>query len=135
MSLLRPLPELNSVAEVFWKAAGEDTLLIQKCRNCQNHQHYARPFCLRCESEEVEMVPASGRGKVLSYTVIQRSPYSDLPAPYVVSLVRLEEGVTILSHIVDADPSSIACDKAVAVKFELLRDGVKIPVFTLTPEV
>lgn len=134
MNLLRPLPELNSVAEVFWKAAAADSLLIQKCRSCQNHQHYARPFCLCCESEDVEMVPASGKGKVLSFTVIQRSPYSDLPAPYVVSLIRLEEGVTILSHIVDADPASIECDKHVAVKFELLRDGIKLPVFTLSPE-
>jgi uncharacterized OB-fold protein len=78
------------------------------------------------------MVPASGKGTVLSYTVIHRSPYSDLPAPYVVALIRLAEGVTMLSHIVEADPSAIACDKPVVVKFESIRDGGKIPVFALS---
>lgn len=134
MGLERPLPETNGLAEGFWKAAGDEILLIQKCRSCQNHQHYARLFCLRCESQDLEMVPASGNGVVSSYTVIHRSPYTDITTPYVLALIRLEEGVTLLSHIVEVDPSAIACDMRVAVKFEPLRDGVKLPVFVLAPE-
>lgn len=135
MGLERPLPETNGLADTFWKAAGEETLLIQKCRTCQHHQHYARPLCLRCESSDLEMVPASGTGVVASYTVIHRSPYTDITTPYVLALIRLEEDVTMLSHIVETDPSSITCDMRVAVKFAPLRDGVKLPVFVPASEV
>lgn len=131
MSLLRPLPETNGFADAFWKAAAEEVLLIQKCRACGRHQHYARPVCLKCGSEDLDMVPAAGGGRILSFTAIHRSPYSDIVMPYVVALVRLDEEVTLLSHIVDADPASLACDMRVRVAFVPLREGVKLPVFRL----
>jgi uncharacterized OB-fold protein len=131
MSLERPLPELNGFAEAFWKGASEGALLIQKCRACEHFQHYARPFCLRCDSEDLEMVRSSGRGTILSYTVVHRTPYTDIATPYVVALIRLDENVTILSHIVEADFGRISCDKRVTVMFQPFRESVRLPAFTL----
>jgi uncharacterized OB-fold protein len=131
MASLRPLPETDAYAEAFWKGVSDGQLLIQRCKSCGHHQHYARPFCLKCRAGALEMVPASGKGSIYSFTVINRSPYEDLPAPYAVALVRLEEGVTLLSQIVDCDPGELRCDLPVEVSFQPLRDGVTLPVFRL----
>lgn len=129
MGMQRPLPETDSDAAPFWKGAGEHKLMIQRCTQCGQHQHYARPFCIKCRSAAVEMVEASGRGTVYSFTVIHRGPYDDIPTPYVVGLIRLEEGPTLLSNIVDCDPASVRCDMAVAVSYQPLSDGIVLPVF------
>jgi uncharacterized OB-fold protein len=131
MASLRPLPEGDAYAEAFWKGVSNGQLLIQRCKRCGGRQHYARPFCLKCRADALEMVPASGKGSIYSFTVINRSPYEDLPAPYAVALVRLEEGVTLLSQIVDCDPGELRCDLPVEVSFQPLRDGVTVPVFRL----
>lgn len=131
MGLERPLPETDGCAGDYWAAAREGRLIIQRCRSCGAAQHYGRPFCTACGGPQPDWVDASGRGTVLSFTVVQRSPYDDLPAPYVVALVRLEEGVTLLAHIVDAPPADIRCDLPVRLEFRPLRDGFRLPVFRL----
>lgn len=134
MALLRPLPEADGGAAAFWQGAAQEQLLIQRCRACGSHQHYARPFCLKCRSTEVEMTRASGRGTIYSFTVIHRGPYEDIPLPYIVALVRLEEGPVMLSHIVGSDASRVKCDLPVSVCYQPLREGVTLPVFRLERE-
>ena len=129
MGLQRPLPETDTGAAAFWKGASEGKLLIQRCPRCNSHQHYARPFCIRCHHAGIEMVEATGRGVLHSYTVIHRGPYEDIPTPYVVGLIRLDEGVTILSHVIECDPQRLQCDMALEVAYQPLREGVVLPVF------
>jgi len=56
----------------------------------------------------MEDVSLSQRGRLLAFTVIRRAP-SDMAdlRPYVVGLVELEDGVKVLSQIVDCDPSEL----------------------------
>lgn len=129
MASLRPLPESDTDAGPFWRGAAEGRLLIQRCADCGNFQHYARPFCVACRSTNVALVEARGTGVLHSFTVVHRSPFDDLPAPYVVGLVKLDEGPTLLSNVVDCDPAGLACDLPVEVTYAPLRDGVVVPVF------
>lgn len=73
----------------------------------------------------------AGRGSVYSYTVVQNNAPSAFTAdvPYVVAVIRLEEGVQMLSNIVDCDPSAVACDMAVEVTFQRLDDEFTLPKF------
>ncbi|VTU30320.1 Zn-ribbon domain-containing OB-fold protein [Variovorax sp. PBL-E5] len=135
MGLQRSLPETDGYAGAYWKAASKGQLLIQRCAACGKHQHYARPFCLACGERDPAWVPASGKGTVWSFTTVHRGPYEDLPTPYVVALVRLEEGVVLLSHIVDAKPDKVQCDQAVELLFQDFREGVRLPVFRLRESV
>ena len=128
----RPLPETDGMASAFWAGAAEKRLLIQRCKDCGSFQHYARPRCLSCNGRNLEMVEAGGRGQIYSFTAVQRSPYEDLPSPYIVALVRLQEGVVMLSHIVDCSPGEIRCDQEVELKFQEIADGVSVPVFRPT---
>lgn len=134
MGLQRSLPETDGYAGAYWKAASEGKLLIQRCAACGNHQHYGRPMCLACGARDPDWVGASGKGTVWSFTTVYRGPYEDLPTPYVVALVRLEEGVVLLSHIVGTDPEQVQCDQPVELMFQDFRDGVRLPVFRIRQE-
>jgi uncharacterized OB-fold protein len=131
MALVRPLPETDGLAAAYWQGTSEGRLLIQRCASCGRHQHYARPHCVACGNRELAWEPALGNGVIWSYTVVHRGPYDDLQSPYVVALVRLEEGIVLLSHVVGARPEDVRCDAAVELAFEDLRDGVRLPVFRL----
>jgi uncharacterized OB-fold protein len=131
MGLERPLPETDGCAAEYWSAAKEGRLVIQRCKACGGVQHYGRPFCTHCGGAQSDWIDACGRGMVLSFTEVHRSPYDDLPAPYVVALVRLEEGPTLLTHIVDTPAAAIRCDQLVQLEFRPLREGFQLPVFRL----
>lgn len=131
MALLRPLPETDGLAQVYWEGVSQSKLLIQRCGACGHHQHYGRPFCLKCGSEKPDWIEASGNGSIWSFTAVYRGPYEDIPTPYVVALIRLAEGVVVLSHVIDCQPEGIRCDMPVTLSFQGVRDGVSIPVFRL----
>jgi hypothetical protein len=56
-------------------------------------------------------------GQFFSFTVVCRSASSHFDAPYVLALVDLDEGVRMLTHIVDADPDTLRCDHPVRVRW------------------
>lgn len=129
MKAPRPIPTPDSRAAVFWQGARESRLLIQRCNACGHHQHYPRAFCLRCEGDDLTFEEASGKGTIYSFTIVQRSPYADLEAPYVLALVRLDNGVQLLTQLKTSAPEALCCDQPVEVEFERLREDFSIPVF------
>ena len=84
----------------FWEAAAQRRLVIQRCRACGARQHYPRPFCLRCESAAVEWSEVSGRGIVYSMTTVHLAVLPELPPPFVVAIVELDEGVRMTTNVV-----------------------------------
>ncbi|MCA1833555.1 MAG: Zn-ribbon domain-containing OB-fold protein [Actinomycetota bacterium] len=131
MSDARPVAAADSQTQSWWDATRESRLLVQHCRACGHHQHYPRALCTECGSLDIEDVEASGRGTVYSFTVVHRAPHPAFTPPYVVALVRLEEGPVLLSNIVGADHGDVRCDVRVKVAWEDLPDGRKLPVFSL----
>lgn len=108
----------------------EQRLLIQRCDRCSEHQYYPRPFCTHCGATSLRLVESSGRGRVYSYTVVHRAVGSRFDAPYVIGIIRLEEGVQLLSHVVDVDPSEVRCEMEVRLRWDAPADGDPLPVFT-----
>ena len=131
MTLARPIPETDGLAGSFWKAAENNRLSIQRCLGCHSFQHYARQVCLTCGGKTLEFYDVSGSGRVVSCTTIHKSPYDDILTPYVLALVRLDEGVILLTHLVNGKPNENYCDFSVQLKFADFRDGFKLPVFIL----
>ena len=58
------LPTIEEESQPFWDGAKEGRLLIGSCKDCHHKYYYPRPFCPECWSENVEMVEASGRGRL-----------------------------------------------------------------------
>ena len=127
----KPVPVVNPWVRPFWEAAKEKRLIIQQCRDCEKHIFYPRIACPHCFSDQVDWVDASGKGNVYSFTVVKNNAPSAFirDMPYVIAVVKLEEGVQMLSNIVGCDPESVTCDMPVEVTFEELNDEFTLPKF------
>ncbi len=93
----------DPVNSPFWEGASNRELRVQKCGTCQHHQHYGRPFCLACSSDDVAWVQVSGIGTVYSVTTVRMQIDPSMEPPYQVALVDLEEGPRLMSGIVGAE--------------------------------
>ena len=127
----KPVPVVNPWAKPFWDAALEERLTFQKCSKCGTNIFYPRIACINCFSDDLDWVDASGKGIVYSYTVVENNSPSSFAGdcPYVVAIIKLEEGVQMLSNIVGCDPYEVRCDMPVEVVFERLNEDFKLPKF------
>jgi len=119
-----PAPEANPETRSFWEAAAQGRLLIKKCASCGRVHFYPRAICPFCGSDKTEWVPASGRGTVYSYSVMRR-----VPVPYALAYVTLEEGVSMMTNIVDCDLEAIRIGQPVTVVFKPTEGGPPVPMF------
>lgn len=121
-----PAPEVTSETQPFWEAAAAGRLLLRTCTACGEAHHYPRSICPFCGSDATAWREASGRGTIYSFSVMRR-----VPAPYAIAYVTLEEGVTMMTNIVDCDLDSIRIGQAVAVVFKPTQGGgAPVPMFT-----
>jgi len=128
----KPVPVISSWAKPFWDAAKEGKLLYQRCKDCNTNVFYPRIACTNCFSDNLEWVESSGKGTVYTYTVVESNPPSAFiqDLPFVIAIIKLEEeGVQMLSNIVDCDPHEVECDMPVEVVFEKLNDEITLPKF------
>lgn len=120
-----PSPPVNPESKPFFDGAGEGKLLLKKCSSCSQLHYYPRVLCPFCGSDKTEWAPAKGGGKVYSYSVMRR-----VPEPYAVAYVTLEEGVTLLTNLVDCDLDRLRIGDPVRVVFKPAEGGEMIPMFT-----
>lgn len=129
MSVSRPVAPADKITNSWWDGTRDRTLLIQECVACGHHQHYPRSLCTNCGSVDLRDVRANGTGAVYSFTVVHRAPHPAFTPPYVVALVRLDEGPVMMSNIVGCRPDEVRCDMRVSVTWEDLPDGRRLPMF------
>ncbi len=127
----RPLPRVDEESRGFWEAARRHELVVQRCRSCGAFRYHPRGVCPACLSDDTEWVRSSGRGEIYSFTVTRQNqaPAFAARVPYVLAYVVLEEGVQVLTNIVDCDPEAVRIGMPVEVTFEDLNDEISLPVF------
>jgi uncharacterized protein len=88
-----------------------------------------RPMCPVCHSIELGWADTAGKGSVYSYALLHhpRHPAFSYPVPAV--LVELDEGVRIVSNLVDIEPHDICIGLRVEVAFEPAAEDFAVPVF------
>ncbi len=93
------------------------------------------PFCHACQSQAVEWVELSGRGRIYTFSIVD---YPVIPAvkdslPYVPAVIELADagGTRLISNIVGAPLDRIAIGAEVSVAWEDHAPGVSIPRFSL----
>ena len=95
------------------------------CRTCGTKYFPPIPLCPKCRRKtDFIDFQLSGLGKVYSYTVIHDPPsgFKDL-APYVLALIRLDEGPLVLSQIVDENSDDLRIGMSVQVVFRRIGDA------------
>ena len=129
----KALPIESPESAPFWQGCRESRLLLQRCEACGRHQFYPRVLCTACGGARLGWAEASGRGRIKSYTVIRRavSAAYEPEVPYVVALIELAEGPTLMSNVVDAAPEAVRIGAPVRVRFDAWSEDRKLPVFLL----
>lgn len=123
-----PAPATNPENEPFFAAARGGELLLKHCLACDELHYYPRAVCPFCASERTEWVAAGGEGTIYSYSVMRR-----VPEPYAIAYVTLDEGVTVLTNLVDCDFDRLRIGDRVRVVFKPAEAGAVMPCFTPIP--
>lgn len=130
----KPLPRIDEESKGFWEACQRHELYVQRCRACRSSRYYPRALCPACLSDDTEWVRCSGRGEVYTFTVTNQNqaPGFREELPYVLAYVELQEGLRVLTNIVDCPPESVRIGMPVEVVFDDVTAGVTLPKFKPT---
>jgi len=127
----KPVPVPTPETEPFWEGCRVGELRLQRCRDCEHVQFPPRRYCSGCLSEDLAWDAASGRGRVRSWTVVERGAHPAFAeeAPLVMALIELDEGPTMLSGIKGCDGVPPAIGSTVEVEFEPRSAEIHVPYF------
>jgi uncharacterized OB-fold protein len=112
------------------QAAALGRLLLQVCGACGRHQFYPRPFCLRCESDQLRFIESTGVGVVYSTTRVRLEVIEGLEPPYSVALIDLDEGPRLLCRVTGPD---LAIGELAAVQWSRPAGGLTLLVSKAPP--
>ena len=129
-----PSPEVTDETEAYWTAAAEGRLVLPRCNRCGTILWLPKEFCADCGTVDVSWVDAAGTGTVYTFAV-QRRPGRGAYAeahPYVVAYVELDEGIRMLTNIVDCDVDDVTIGMRVQVTFDPTSSGHALPRFRPT---
>ncbi len=130
----KSLPKINKIDRPFWEGAAAGKLLLQKCTACGQLQFFPRAVCVRCFSGNLEWIPATGRGKLHSFSWVRvpRNPAFKEEVPICYCNIVLDEGVIMESRIVGKGNDKVKLGDRVRVVFqETSSPEIKLPVFEL----
>lgn len=127
----KPLPVLEGLTEEFYGWCRKGELRFQRCTECSAWRHVPREMCAECGSTDWDWQRSSGRGKVFTWTVAARPlhPAFAGATPYAPAVIEMEEGVRVLSEVVDCPPGQLAIDMPVEVVFDPVTSEVTLPKF------
>lgn len=96
-----PEPTVNPITKPFWDEVANHRFTLQQCQDCSEWIFYPRAHCPHCFGSHLVWKEASGKGTLKSWSIVHRAghPAWQAKAPYVVGVVELEEGPSLLSHI------------------------------------
>jgi uncharacterized protein len=121
-------------AAAFDQYLAEHKLMATRCTKCGGVHVPPRAICPKCQSDELEWVETSGKGKLAAFTVIYSGPTFmveqgfDRKNPYISGIVDLEEGTRISARITGLDmskPAEIQIGTPLSVDFVEFGEGEK----------
>lgn len=127
----KPLPVMEGLAGEFYEWCRRGELRVQRCLSCQSWRHPPREMCAECGGWDWEWAKSGGRGRVFSWTTSTRAlhPAFKPEAPYAAVVVEMDEGVRLLSRVVDCVPDELTIAMRVEVVFERATDEIALPYF------
>ena len=127
----KPLPRGEDFNGEFYQFCKQHELRFQRCRDCGAWRHMPRESCQACGSFNWAWERAAGKGQVFSWTVIHRALHPGFAAelPYAAVVVELEEGVRIVSHVLDLPVDQLRVGLPVEVVFDDVTPEITLPKF------
>ena len=107
-------------------------MIIPRCLQCGRHFWYPRQACPHCLSPDWEWTKASGHGRLHTYTIVRQpqNPAFNDDVPYAYAMVQLDEGVRMISNLVDVEvPEGVKIDMELEVTWDDVTDEWTLPRF------
>jgi hypothetical protein len=108
----------------FFDGTARGELMVKRCDACG---HTSRPdaiTCSQCHGSTFTWVAASGRGSLVTWTVVHGAERE----PPIVGLVELEEGPWLHARLVDVDTATLSVGDPLVVGFEPAGEET-VPIF------
>ena len=101
---------------------GKYHLLASRCNACKRTFFPKRKYCGKCGSEDVQVIHLSDRGRVYSFTQVDRkSMYTIIEPPYMEAEVEMPEGVSVYTILDKCDPQTVNFGMEVEVYVEKVK--------------
>jgi len=119
-----PRPAEPELTEPFWEGTKRGELLIPRCSFCDEFFWYPREACPRCLQTTWEWTPVSGRARLHTFTIVHQPahPAFNEDVPYAFAVIQLDEGVRMMSNVVDCPVEDIKVNMPLEVVFDSVTD-------------
>lgn len=115
----------------FWEAVRRHELHLRRCADCGRYSHPRQEACEHCFGGNLTWEAVNGRGTVYTFSTIYRPPSADIPAPYTLGFVRLDEDVYLFTEILSEKveigmrvaPVFVEEPHGTLVKFKIVSSG------------
>lgn len=131
MTYVKPLPEADKWSGPFFDACRENRLVAQKCDATGKFFFPPAPVSPFTRDKNWKWTDLTGKGRIASYVVMHQKYFPGFgdEVPYPVIEVELEEGVKLISNIVELGDREIVVGMPVEVVFNQVTDEVTLPLF------
>ena len=120
---------MGELSRIWRESEHRYRLMGNRCGNCNRVFFPIRDVCPDCHRESIgKMKPMelSGRGEIVSFTIVHDTPPSFVrQRPYALALIKLDEGPVLTGQIVDAENDSIEMGKRVRSVFRKIGEDGK----------
>ncbi len=106
----------------FWReSVHRYRLMGNQCGNCKRIFFPPRDVCPVCHRESIgkmKDIMLSGNGTIESFSVVHDVPPAfTRQRPYIIAIIRLDDGPSVTGQIVDSDPGEVEMGKRVTSVF------------------
>lgn len=100
-------------------------LMGEECPSCSVKIFPPRDVCLECNAPAKELFELTGLGEIYSYSTVYNAPHGfGYAVPYMVALVKLDEGPIVTAQLTDMDFDEVEIGMSVEMVTRKLRtDG------------
>ncbi|UCH43604.1 MAG: OB-fold domain-containing protein [Dehalococcoidales bacterium] len=105
--------------------------MLQKCPECGQYRYPPGETCPYCLSSNLEWEIVNGWGNVFSWVVfhqVYHRTFAD-DIPYTVVLIELDQGVRMISSLIDCRMEDIRIGLPVEVVFDDITNEISLPRF------
>ena len=127
----KPLPHIDEENRPWWEAVQRHELYVQKCRECGDLRFHPRALCTSCLSPRTEWIRCKGAGKIYTFTLTNQNQAGGFrdALPYVMAWVEIDEGLKMLTNIVDCPPEQVKIGMPVEAVFDDVTPEVTLVKF------
>lgn len=116
----------DSASTEFFDAAVQGQLVLPQCRHCAAWQPLTTQICTACDHHDLIWSPASGRGSVVTWTIVP-DPTVEPDGQRVMVLIELHEGPWLVTRLVGDGATDVRHAMPVTISFVTPPGGEPLP--------